>query len=97
MILFAKIVIPIAIVVGAAWAFMSMSAKPATSDMQANQQEEQQAAPASSQSSSDAIRVSGSSDASLQGDLNSIDTQYQSASQESAAAGQQDQPVSQDY
>lgn len=95
MLLFAKIAIPIAIVIGAAWAFMSMSAKPAaTSGTQANQQ---QAAPASSKSPGDAISASSSSDASLQADLNSIYTQYQSASQESAAAGQQDQPVSQDY
>jgi peptidoglycan hydrolase CwlO-like protein len=92
-----KLVLILAVVAGGVWAWAVFM--PKTAPAPVAQQEQVQTPPVEQkpQTPADLISASGSSDASLQADLQSLDAQVESAQSESAGVDQSfnDQPVAQ--
>src|SRR5436309_210189 len=91
-----KLVLVLAVVAAGVWGWMTFYPKPA----QPSQQQvavQPPAPPPTPPTPAESISASGSSDAALQGDLNTVDTQVQGAQDANASVDQSfnDKPVSQ--
>ena len=92
-----KLVLVLAVVAGGVWAWMTfMPSQPAPVAQEA-QQETQQPVEQKPQTPADIISASGATDALLQSDLQTFDSQVQGAQDDSAAVDQSfnDKPIQQ--
>ena len=93
-----KLVLVLAVVAGGVWAWMTFHPSASTQPPVAQVQNAPPPAPsAPPRAPSDAVSASGSSDAALQGNLNTLDGQVQSAQTDSASMDSSfnDKPVQQ--
>lgn len=91
-----KLVLVLAVVAGGVWAWMTFHASPAQ-PVQQQVVVQPPAPPPPPPTPTETINASGSSDTALQGDLNVVDSQVQSAQDANASAEQSftDKPVAQ--
>jgi hypothetical protein len=93
----AKLVLVIVVVGAGVWGWMSYHPSAPAQPAQQEVAVQPPAPPPPPPTPADSINASGSSDAALQGDLNTLDTQVQSAQDANASVDQSfnDQPVKQ--